>query len=128
LPSHCILNTETMMTSLKRLGAASLLILPLVTASSSFAASGGPGPCTPPGNFAVGSEGPAMSGGQLMAGVGQCQRIGGWDRARSARNDWGWNRGYVGGGYDNNGYNGGGYYNNYHAAPGWGPSSSESDH
>src|SRR6266850_1338936 len=38
----------------------------------------GPGPCTPPAGYAVGAAGPAMSGGQLMAGVGQCQRIGSW--------------------------------------------------
>jgi hypothetical protein len=63
---------------LKTLSAAVALgaILPLATPSPSFAQ--GPGPCTPPGGFAVGAEGPAMSGGQLMAGVGQCRLIGAW--------------------------------------------------
>jgi hypothetical protein len=62
------------MTRVKLLGAAAALavILPFATASSSFA---GPGPCTPAGGSVVGSAGPAMNGGQLMAGVGQCRRI-----------------------------------------------------
>ncbi len=47
----------------------------LVFASSSSYAQGW-GPCTQPGNSAVGADGPAMNGGQLMAGVGQCDRIG----------------------------------------------------
>jgi hypothetical protein len=51
-------------------------ILPLATASSSFVQ--GPGPRTPPMGHAVGAAGPAMSGGRLMAGVGQCQTIGAW--------------------------------------------------
>jgi hypothetical protein len=51
-------------------------ILTLATASPSFAQ--GPGPCTPPAGHAVGAAGPAMSAGQLMAGVGQCQSIGAW--------------------------------------------------
>ena len=42
-------------------------------ASPSFAQGRGPGPCTSSGNGAVGVEGPAMSGGQLMAGVGDCR-------------------------------------------------------
>ncbi len=69
------------MTRLKLLSAVALLtvILPL-SISSSLAQ--GPGPCTRPGNSAVGPEGPAMNSGQLMAGVGQCRRIGGWDYAR----------------------------------------------
>ena len=45
----------------------------------------GPGPCTPPGDKAVGRAGPAMNGGQLMAGVGQCRRIGGWHTAQRYR-------------------------------------------
>jgi hypothetical protein len=69
------------MTRLKLLSAAALLtvILPLSTSSS---LAQGPGPCTRPGNSAVGPEGPAMDSGQLMAGVGQCRRIGGWHDAR----------------------------------------------
>jgi hypothetical protein len=47
-------------------------VLPFAT-SSTFAR--GYGPCTPPKGHAVGAAGPAMSGGQLMAGVGQCRRI-----------------------------------------------------
>ncbi|WP_128968037.1 hypothetical protein [Bradyrhizobium guangdongense] len=42
-------------------------------ASPSFAQGPGPGPCTSSGNSAVGVEGPAMNGGQLMAGVGNCR-------------------------------------------------------
>ena len=53
-------------------------ILPLATPSASLAADRGPGACTPPAGDAVGEAGPAMNGGQLMAGVGQCQRIGSW--------------------------------------------------
>ena len=33
-----------------------------------------------------------MSGGQLMAGVGQCERIGSWEPARPY---WGRDRGYY---------------------------------
>jgi hypothetical protein len=65
------------MTGWKTLGAAiALAALPLMAPSASFAQ--GPGPCTSAGGHAVGAEGPAMSGGQLMAGVGQCRSIGGW--------------------------------------------------
>ena len=53
-------------------------VLPLAAPSASLAADRGPGACTAPGGDAVGAAGPAMNGGQLMAGVGQCQRIGGW--------------------------------------------------
>lgn len=69
------------MNRLKTLGAvaALALALPLATASPSLAR--GPGPCTPAGSSAVGAAGPAMSSGQLMAGVGQCRRIGEWDHA-----------------------------------------------
>jgi len=74
------------MKNLRTLTAAVALaaILPLATAGASFAAGRGPGPCTPPAGDAVGAAGPAMNGGQLMAGVGQCQRIGAG----------GWNAGY----------------------------------
>jgi hypothetical protein len=94
------------MKRLKLLSAVALLtaILPLSTSSTSLAAGWGPGPCTRPGNSAVGPEGPAMNSGQLMAGVGQCRRIGSWDYARP----------YWGGGYGPR-YWGGGY-----GAPGWG--------
>jgi len=68
------------MKNLRTLSAAVALaaILPLATPSASLAADRGPGPCTPPGGDAVGAAGPAMNGGQLMAGVGQCQRIDNW--------------------------------------------------
>jgi hypothetical protein len=96
---------EITMKGLKLLSAAALLtaVLPLST-SSSLAAGRGPGPCTPPGSYAVGAEGPALSGGQWMAGVGQCRHTGSWDSARHY-----WRRG----GYDN------GYGYGY-GAPGWG--------
>jgi hypothetical protein len=82
------------MKRLQLLGAVASLaaILPLSTSSS---LAQGPGPCTRPGNSAVGAEGPAMNSGQLMAGVGQCRRIGSWPDARR----------HWGGGY---------------GAPGWG--------
>lgn len=68
------------MKNLRTLSAAVALaaMLPLATPSASLAA-GGPGPCTTPAGKAVGADGPAMSGGQLMAGVGQCQPIGSWN-------------------------------------------------
>jgi hypothetical protein len=68
------------MKNLRTLSAAIALaaILPLATPSASFAAYRGAGPCTAPGGDAVGAGGPAMNGGQLMAGVGQCERIGSW--------------------------------------------------
>jgi hypothetical protein len=67
------------MTGLKTLGVAIALAatLPLMAPTASLARGRGPGPCTPPAGHAVGAAGPAMSGGQLMAGVGQCQRIAG---------------------------------------------------
>lgn len=52
--------------------------LPLAAPSASLAADRGTGACTPPAGIAVGEAGPAMSGGQLMAGVGQCKRIDSW--------------------------------------------------
>ena len=90
------------MNRLKTVGAvaALALALPLATATPSLARGRGPGPCTPPGNSAVGAAGPAMSSGQLMAGVGQCRRIGGWEHA--------YNR-YPG----YRGYRQYGYYNGY---------------
>ncbi|WP_426434517.1 hypothetical protein [Bradyrhizobium genosp. P] len=68
------------MKNLRTLSAAVALaaMLPLATLSPSLAEGRGPGPCTPPDGYAVGAAGPAMNGGQLMAGVGQCQRIGSW--------------------------------------------------
>ena len=68
------------MKNLRTLSAAVALaaILPLATPSVSFAADRGPGACTAPGGDAVGDAGPAMNGGQLMAGVGQCERLGSW--------------------------------------------------
>jgi hypothetical protein len=66
------------MTGLKTVGAAAALAatLTLLAPSASFAAGQGWGPCTPSAGTAVGAAGPAMSAGQLMAGVGQCRRIG----------------------------------------------------
>ena len=68
------------MKHLRTLSAAVALaaILPLVTPSASLAAKRGPGPCTTPAGGAVADDGPAMNAGQLMAGVGQCERIGSW--------------------------------------------------
>lgn len=65
------------MTHLKRLGVAALLAatVPLIASSPSPAAGRGPGWCTPSSESAVGAAGPAMNGGQLMAGVGQCRRL-----------------------------------------------------
>lgn len=73
------------MTRMKLLSAAALMaaILPLATASPSLAAGRGPGECTPASGDAVGAAGPAMSGGQLMAGVGQCRPIGDWHSANT---------------------------------------------
>jgi len=68
------------MKNLRTLSAAVALaaILPLVTPSASLAAGPGPGSCTTPAGGAVADDGPAMNAGQLMAGVGQCQRLGSW--------------------------------------------------
>lgn len=91
------------MKGLKLLSAAALLtaIVPFAT-TSSLAGGRGPGPCTQPGNTAVGADGPAMSGGQLMAGVGQCRSIGSWDHARYYR-DRGYGYGYAPG-WDTTGF------------------------
>lgn len=97
------------MNRLKLLGAAALLtvVAPLATASTGHAQSG-PGSCTPPGDYAVGAAGPAMNGGQLMAGVGQCRNIGsayrspGYGYRYGYRSDaYGWqpNAPYAGPGY-----------------------------
>jgi hypothetical protein len=68
------------MKNLRSLSAAIALaaMLPLATPSASLAADRGAGACTTPGGDAVGADGPAMNAGQLMAGVGQCARIGSW--------------------------------------------------
>ena len=62
------------MNALKILGATAAVIAAVTTSSASFA---GPGPCTSGGGYAVGVDGPAMNGGQRMAGVGNC-RYGHW--------------------------------------------------
>jgi hypothetical protein len=73
----------------------------LLTATLPFGAADaqGYGPCTPPVGVAVGAAGPAMNGGQLMAGVGQCAPIG--SRASAGGyGAWGGAGGYgIGGGY-----------------------------
>ncbi|MDN3276909.1 hypothetical protein QWJ07_21785 [Frankia sp. RB7] len=93
------------MTRMKLVSAAALMatILPLATASPSLAAGRGPGPCTSPAGQAVGAAGPAMNGGQLMAGVGQCQRVAGWQRA-DTYGYWGSNYGYDEPGWGAPGY------------------------
>lgn len=75
------------MTYLKRLSVAAAMaaIVPLAASSPSFAAGRGPGWCTPPAGQAVGAAGPAMNGGQLSAGVGQCRSIGSYDRTYGYR-------------------------------------------
>ena len=92
------------MTRLKLVGAAALaaLVLPLATSSPTLAAGRGPGWCTPSSANAVGAAGPAMNGGQLMAGVGQCRRLGSWHHTN---------------GY---GYGGEGYGAYAYDEPGWG--------
>ena len=79
------------MTIAKTLGFAAIVIAAVGTSSASFA---GPGPCTP-GGMAVGAAGPAMSGGQRMAGVGNC-----------SYGRWGNSYGYYRGGYGH-GWHGG---------------------
>jgi hypothetical protein len=98
---------ETTMTNLKQLSAAALMVatLPLAAASpslaqttlaQSFAAGRGPGPCTPAAGVAVGAAGPAMNGGQLMAGVGQCGQV----SSHQPYGYWGQSYGYNSYGYD----------------------------
>lgn len=73
-------------------------------ATPSFAQ--GPGPCTSSSSTAVGAEGPAMNGGQLMAGVGDCRHR----RHARWRDSYGYQapaRGYYDRGYYNDrGYDG----------------------
>lgn len=73
------------MTHLKRLSAAAVMaaIVPLAASSPSLAAGRGPGWCTPSSESAVGAAGPAMNGGQLSAGVGQCRSFGSYHRTYS---------------------------------------------
>ena len=87
------------MTRLKLLGAVAVTaaILPLATSSPGLAAGRGPGWCTPSSESAVGVAGPAMNGGQLMAGVGQCRRLGSYHHTYGY-----WSRGY---GYGEPGWN-----------------------
>ena len=98
--------------TLKTWGAAAALaaVLPLAAASPSFAQSyygQGYGPCTPPAGMAVGAAGPAMSGGQLMAGVGQCRSIASWNHGHLRRYRAGWNNAYnYGGGWYGGGWGG----------------------
>ena len=83
------------MTIAKPICASIVLLVAAAASSQSFAQGQGPGPCTRPGNYAVGIEGPAMSGGQLMAGVGQCRRIASWGNSyASDRGPWHRGRGY----------------------------------
>lgn len=84
------------MTHLKRLSVAAVMaaIVPLAASSPSFAAGRGPGWCTPPAGDAVGAAGPAMNGGQLSAGVGQCRSYGSYHRTYSYRTP-GYAYGYV---------------------------------
>lgn len=110
------------MKRLKLLSAAAVLsaMLPLATASTSLAQ--GPGPCTPPGNSAVGAAGPAMNSGQLMAGVGQCQPIGSWHNAYNYNAYNYWDGGYRRPGLRTRYYGGPGYYGGptYYGGPGYG--------
>jgi len=76
--------------TLKAWGAAAALaaVLPLAAASPGFAQGyygQGYGPCTAPAGMAVGAAGPALSGGQLMAGVGQCRSIASWNHGHLRR-------------------------------------------
>jgi len=94
---------------LKRWGATAAFaaVLSFAAASPGFAQSyygQGYGPCTPPAGMAVGAAGPALSGGQLMAGVGQCQSIASWHQGHLRRYRAGWNSAYnYGGGWGGQG-------------------------
>lgn len=66
------------MRALQTLAGAAAIAAVAAAPSASFAGGRGPGPCTHSGNYAVGAEGPAMSGGQLMAGVGNCRQGHSW--------------------------------------------------
>lgn len=76
-----------------------------VTAVATPSFAQGPGPCTSSSSNAVGAEGPAMSGGQLMAGVGDCRH-----RHARWRNSYGYYRApartYYDRGYYDRGYDG----------------------
>lgn len=85
-----------------RIGVIATSLALAAIATPSFAQ--GPGPCTSSGNSAVGMEGPAMNGGQLMAGVGNCRhRHSGW------RNSYGYYRAPARATYDRDYYDRG-YY------------------
>jgi hypothetical protein len=80
-----------------------------VTAMATPSFARGPGPCTSSSSTAVGAEGPAMSGGQLMAGVGNCRHhhtrwrdsYGYYQAPARTYYDRGYyDRGYYDGGYD----------------------------
>ena len=62
------------MNTMKLITAGALLTATLPLAAN--AQGRGYGPCTPPAGVAVGAAGPAMTGGQLMAGAGQCGPVG----------------------------------------------------
>lgn len=80
-----------------------------VTAMATPSFAQGWGPCTSSSSTAVGAEGPAMSGGQLMAGVGDCRH----HRHARWRDSYGYYqapaRTYYDRGYYDRGYYGGGY-------------------
>lgn len=80
------------MTHLKRLSVAAAMaaILPLAASSPSLAAGPGPGWCTPGSESTVGAAGPAMSSGQLAAGVGQCRSVGSYPQTYGY-----WSPGYT---------------------------------
>ena len=84
-------------------------IIAAVLAATTPSFAQGPGPCTGSSSTAVGAEGPAMSGGQLMAGVGDCRH----HRPARWRNSYGYYqapaRTYYDRGYYDRGYYGGGY-------------------
>ncbi|MBK3660543.1 hypothetical protein JJE66_04665 [Bradyrhizobium diazoefficiens] len=97
------------MTHLKRLSVAAVMAatVSLAASSPSLAAGRGPGWCTPSSESAVGAAGPAMNGGQLAAGVGQCRRLGSYHHTYSYRSP-----GYAYG----------------YAEPGWGAPVDEPDY
>ncbi|MGY3347324.1 hypothetical protein ACVWZ4_003774 [Bradyrhizobium sp. USDA 4472] len=84
------------------IGIIAAVVAASAVATPSFAQ--GPGPCTSSGSYAVGAEGPAMSGGQLMAGVGDCRH----HRHARWRDSYGYYqapaRGYYDRGYYDRGY------------------------
>jgi len=91
------------------IGIIAVAVAATTIATPSFARGRGPGPCTSSSSTAVGAEGPAMSGGQLMAGVGDCRHYRGRWRdsygyyqapARTYYDRGYYDRGYYDGGYD----------------------------